>query len=93
MKRLQALFFTIFLSIFISCAQTKPGMVTENPTGQKVGRSSTTFIFGFPMGGGDMSIKKAAQNGGITKIATVDHEMRMIFLLMVYSRTTIVTGN
>jgi hypothetical protein len=40
-----------------------------------------------------MSIKKAAQNGGITKIATVDHEMRMIFLLMVYSRTTIVTGN
>ena len=45
------------------------------------------------MGAVDLSVKIAADQGGITKISTVDYEMNMIFLWFVYSRTTIVTGD
>ena len=93
MKKTQALFLTIIVFVFISCTSTFPGMATSNPIGQKVGKASVTYIMGFPMGAVDLSVKKAAEQGSITKISTVDYEMNMIFLWFVYSKTTIVTGD
>ena len=64
-----------------SCSLTLPAAATSNPVGRKVGTATAT----------DASIQKAAQNGGITKISTVDIKQTSI-LGIVVSYETIVTG-
>lgn len=81
---------TMFLS---SCAVTLPVAATSNPIGSKVGSAKTTRILGlFFFDGGDAGIQKAAKNGGITKVATVDFKTNLVFLSLVISHETIVTG-
>lgn len=84
-----ALAFVMFVS---SCSVTTPVAATSNPVGSKVGVAKSTQILGFFFDGGDLSIKTAAKNGGISKISTVDFKQKMVFLAFVMGYETIVTG-
>ena len=95
MLKFKNLFFTVaILSIAFlsSCSVTAPVTATSNPVGSKVGTAESTQIIGFFPDGGDMSIKTAAKNGGITKISTVDFKSSLVFLFFVIKHETIVTG-
>jgi hypothetical protein len=68
-----------------------PAMVTDNPAGEKEGKATAKVLLNaFILNGGDVSINTAAENGGITKISTVDYEVKSG--LFVSKHTTIVTG-
>ena len=69
---------------------TGPMDATSNIVGPKTGEASATSILGL-FGFGDASIKKAAENGGIRKISTVDQKSMNILGIFATS-TTIVTG-
>lgn len=76
-----------------SCSVTLPVTATSNPVGEKVGIAESTQILGFFFpDGGDLSIRTAAKNGDISKISTVDFKQNMVFLNIVLSYQTIVTG-
>jgi len=95
MRKLKILFFTlavVSVAFLSSCSVTVPVTATSNPVGSKVGTAKSTQILGFFPGGGDMSIKTAAKNGGITKISTVDFKHSLVFLYFVQSYETIITG-
>jgi hypothetical protein len=86
----KALFAGLFIMSITACSVSGPLFVTDNPDGGKVGKSSYRVLFGFALDGGDASIKKAAENGGITKISTVDQKIESGLLI---SRVvTVVTG-
>lgn len=74
-----------------SCGISYPVLVTENPVGEKVGTASYTVILGFirPMDA-DVGIAAAAENGGISEVATVDFKVKGGLFKTTY--TTIVTG-
>jgi hypothetical protein len=96
MKTPKFYFLTFFLLLafsFSSCSLTIPVTATSNPVGSKVGTAKTNAIFGvFHPDGGDASIQTAAKNGGISKISTVDFKRNLVFLWIVISYETIVTG-
>ena len=79
-------------ALLTSCSLTVPVTATSNPVGSKVGIAKSTQLLGFFFDGGDLSIKTAAKNGGITKISTVDFKTTIVFLSFVIARETIVTG-
>ena len=79
-------------TILSSCTVTVPVTATSNPVGSKVGTAKSTQIIGFFPDGGDLSIQTAAKNGGISKISTVDFKHSLVFLYLVQSYETIVTG-
>ena len=61
--------------------------------GSKVGKASVRcFAFGL-YSSGDMSIKAAAENAGITTIKHVDYEYNNIFFFAYQEITTIVYGD
>jgi TRL (tRNA-associated locus)-like protein len=64
----------IVLLFLTSCELTRPVAATSNPVGSKRGESTALGILMFPpfVGTGNAGIEKAAKNGGITKISTVD---------------------
>lgn len=80
-----------------ACTVTNPVAISNNPVGTKVGKASYQRIgepfFGFAFvikGKGNASTQEAAKNGGITKISTVDQEVKTV---LIWQRvTTIVTG-
>lgn len=78
-------------AIMAGCALTLPVNATGNPVGKKVGTATATGYLGFLFFNQDASIQKAAQNGGITKISTVDVKKSTILNLLI-SYETIVTG-
>ena len=91
MKKIyQTLVAGLFLITFASCSVSGPLFITDNPSGEKVGKSSYRMIFGFILDGGDASIRTAAENGGITKISTVDQRVESSLFITTYS--TVVTG-
>ena len=69
---------------------TGPYLATDNTVGSKKGKATATSVLGL-FGFGDASIAKAAENGGIKKIATVDQQGTN-FLSIIATSTTIVTG-
>lgn len=74
-----------------SCATITPITATSNPVGSKVGEASASYLFGaFQLGNADMGIQKAAKNGGIKLISTVDQKVSSG--LFVTKVTTVVTG-
>ena len=81
-----------------SCSLTVPVTATNNRIGSKVGIAEATCLFASPAGGslssglvlGDFSIAKAAKNGGITKIETVDLKTQNFLLFT--KNSLIVTG-
>jgi hypothetical protein len=90
---LKSSFALLFMvTIFASCELTRPIAATSNEIGKKVGKSTAIGLLYFPpfIGNGDASIQKAAQNGGIKKISTVDYKCQWFVF---YSEwTTTVTG-
>jgi len=90
MKKL--LLFSIVSLFFTSCALTLPVTATSNQVGDKVGMSKAQGYLGFLWFDQDASIQKAAKNGGITTISTVDiKSTNLLGIIMTYE--TIVTGN
>ncbi len=78
----------LFLS---SCSIVLPVTATSNPVGSKVGTAKATVYLGLIALDQDASIKTAAQNGGITKISTVDMKQGNV-LNIIWTYETIVTG-
>jgi len=64
---------------------------TSNPVGEKVGTAKATGYLGVLFFNADASIKSAAENGGISKISTVDIK-RTDILGLIVTYETIVTG-
>lgn len=90
MKKL--LLFSTLLLLLTSCALTLPVTATSNQVGDKVGMSKATGYLGVLWFEQDASIQKAAKNGGITTISTVDiKSTNVLGIIMTYE--TIVTGN
>jgi len=90
MKKL--LLFSIVSLFFTSCALTLPVTATSNQVGDKVGMSKAQGYLGFLWFDQDASIQKAAKNGGITTVSTVDiKSTNLLGIIMTYE--TIVTGN
>ncbi len=93
MKKALVVLALVFAFVLVGCMTTvEPFAVTSNELGSKVGEASAKFLFGslplsFNM---DLGIQKAAQNGGITKISTVDVKAKQGFLVTTIS--TVVTG-
>lgn len=74
-----------------ACTLNRPVCATSNPVGSKVGIFAQKGILFFPpVSNTDAAILKAAANGGITKISTIDHNITY-FLFFNESRT-IVSG-
>jgi len=66
------IFAGITLLLLVGCMTVSPVAATGNPLGSKVGEASTFYLFGTIPFRGDHGIVKAARNGGITNISTVD---------------------
>lgn len=73
-----------------SCTMTYPGVATGNKA-EKDGVAEKTVWFGIAIKPVDVSIEKAAKNGGITKVATVDYQVQGGLFKKTYR--TLVTGN
>lgn len=74
-----------------SCAISYPMIVTANKS-VKEGRASASSFFGISPFNADLSIKTAAENGGITRVATVDFLIESKLLGIQQKWTTVVTG-
>ncbi len=92
MNKLFMIFLMATLLLFVSCTTITPGMATSNPVGSKVGEASVSFLFGWiPLSNPvDLSIKKAAEEGGITQISIVDMKDEWYWLWT--TKRTIVNG-
>ena len=78
-----------------SCATINSGaaIAEKGPVGPKVGEAQSTYILGLWSSQGEQNnIKKAAENGGITKISQVEYIDKSIFLGLVIEHTTRVYG-
>lgn len=82
---------TAVVAMLSSCTITVPVTATSNPVGSKVGTAKATGFFGILFFDADASIKTAAENGGITKISTVDIKYHDVLHILT-SYETIVTG-
>jgi len=82
--------------ILASCSIVSPITATNNPIGDKVGKSESICLF--YIGGnssglvlnGDYGVVEAAKNGNISKIATIDLEVKSYFFFT--KNILIVTG-
>jgi len=79
------------MALLSSCSLTLPVNATSNPVGSKVGTAKATGYFGILFFNQDASIQKAAKNGKITQISTVDIRSKNTLNIFV-SYETIVTG-
>lgn len=93
MKRFKVvLSLLVVVLFFTSCGLTMPIAATSNEIGSKVGKSTaTSFLFFPPLADGSASIRRAAKNGGITRISTVDYSYKWLIFMSTW--TTIVTGD
>lgn len=86
-----AAFALIMAGLMASCSLTLPVTATSNSVGSKVGTAKATGFFYILFFNADASIQKAAKNGGIKKISTVDiKQTNILGILVTYE--TIVTG-
>ena len=90
---MKKLFLLMTFSFLISsCAVTLPVNATSNEVGSKVGMSKATGYLNLIWLDQDASIQKAAKQGGITKISTVDlKQTNLLGIIQTYE--CIVTGN
>lgn len=92
MKKLVVVMLALAALLLVGCTTVTPLTATSNSLGGLVGEATGTYLFGvIPLGAKlDMGIQKAAQNGGITQISTVDVKVRVgLFTTKV---STVVTG-
>lgn len=81
----------LIATLITSCSTYSPLMATNNPTGPRKGKSCAKFVLGFNTSGTEM-ISKAAFEGNIKRIATVDRTTSGFFPF-VWTKCTVVTGN
>ena len=91
MKKIKSILAICAITLLTSCSISGPLLVTDNKALDKRGEASDTIWLGFPPLNGDASIKTAAKNGGITKVATVD--MKIYGGFFKSTVTTTVTGS
>jgi len=73
MKKIKLFLIPCVALLFLSsCSLTLPVNATGNAVGSKVGTAEAKGFLGMLFFNADASIRKAAENGGITKISTVD---------------------
>ncbi len=89
-SKLFALIFAFGL-LLSSCSLTLPVNATGYAVGSKVGTATATGYLGVIFLEADASIRTAAQNGGITRISSVDIKRTSIFGIIV-TYETIVSG-
>ena len=82
----------VVLMSLMSCTTVSPLAATSNPVGEKVGHASATYLFGFiPLTfNADHGIQKAAKDGNITEISTVD--VKVTDYILWSDVSTVVTG-
>ena len=91
MKKIKSIIVIAAAALLTSCSISSPLMVTDNEVGTKRGEASyNVWIFGIRPIHVDASIRTAAKNGNITKVATVDKTVTGGFFKTTYS--TVVTG-
>ncbi len=92
-KILGAAIAVVAMALAVSCTTVRPGSSDAGASANaKRGEATGGFLFGLvPVTSADVSISTAAANGGIKKIATVDHKS-VSYLGIWVKRTTIVTG-
>jgi hypothetical protein len=88
MKKLFSLF--LLLTVLSGCISQVPVAVTDNTDSSKRGEACNLFVL-LPIFG-NSSVVEAKKNGGITKVATVDYEVRW-YLPYIFQACTIVTGS
>ncbi|WP_439481663.1 TRL-like family protein [Cyclobacterium plantarum] len=81
----------IAVTLMSGCALTLPVNATSNPVGSKVGTAKATGYLGVLFFDQDASIQRAAKNGGITRISTVDIKTSNVLGIIITYETT-VTG-
>lgn len=77
---------------FSSCSSYRPIAAGAGTVGEKRGEATAAKLFGWIPLSSDNTMLKAAQNGGIKHVATVDQKT-FTFLGLYSSVTTIVTGD
>lgn len=78
-----------------SCATINSGAALgeKAPIGQKVGEAQSTYILGIISSNGQQNnIKKAAENGGISKVSQVEYIDQSVFGGLFVKHTTRVYG-
>lgn len=78
-----------------SCATINSGaaLTEKGPIGSKMGEAKSTIYLGMWSSEGEQNnIKKAAQNGGISKVSQVEYIDQSIFLGLIIKHTTRVYG-
>jgi hypothetical protein len=90
-KLVLAMVVSIGLLVVGCTSLNAPVAVTTNAIGAKVGQSSGSVYLGL-FGAADYGVQKAAQNGGITRVATVDTQVKQFLGALVVTYTTTVTG-
>jgi NADH:ubiquinone oxidoreductase subunit 2 (subunit N) len=89
-KLLFVIALVLLASVFVGCFTT-PIAATSNPVGSKTGSASCMYVLSiFPLGDWDTGVYKAAKNGGISRISTVDSKMQFFYIVSIV--TTVVTG-
>ena len=73
-----------------SCTMSYPGIATGNKI-EKTGVAQKKLFLNLAFTPVDLSIVKAASNGGITKVATVDYSIKKSLFFTTYK--VMVTGN
>ncbi len=93
MKKLVVVMLALAALFLVGCSTTTPLAATSNPLGTRVGEAEVGYLFAWlPVTfNADLGIQKAAKNGGITKISTVDEYFVNYFGVWAI-RKTIVTG-
>ena len=91
MKILKIVLILVVGITITSCSVSRPLLLTDN-SNEKTGEASYNVILGVfrPMNA-DVSIRKAAENGGITKVSSVDVVVESKLFKRTYK--TVVTGN
>ncbi|MGN0907241.1 MAG: TRL domain-containing protein [Bullifex sp.] len=93
MKKIVSILIALVVLVsLMSCTTVTPLAATSNPVGEKVGHASATYLFGFiPLTfKADHGIQKAAKDGNITEISTVD--VKQSWYVLWSNVSTVVTG-
>jgi hypothetical protein len=91
-KTVALLVLGIMVLLLLSSCFTTPVAATSNPVGKKIGSASCLYLLNFlPLGDWDTGVYKAAKNGGISKISTVDRQFKFFYFVSIY--TTVVSGD
>ncbi|NLM00014.1 MAG: hypothetical protein GX220_00970 [Treponema sp.] len=94
MKKIVTLLFVLVAVLLIaSCTTVSPIAGATGKIGSKTGEATESFLFGLPIGG-EGGIYKAAQNGSISTVGTVDLKIRLPLgpFVPFYYVTTVVSG-